>query len=198
MGLRETNATRTRNEIADAAVSLFLEHGYDATTMESVAASAGVGLSTLYRYFPTKEALGTAYLGEPGALADLLLDRPSDEPVDEALGHALVDFVAGDAEPQHTGRVRALIDDNPRLHGRLLEWLMEMHVALTAALAHRRSAPADDIRAAALAWSSVLVLERASDRMRARTGATTVADAVREVIAELADADVMGPRLPRP
>ena len=151
MGLRETNATRTRNEIADAAVSLFLEHGYDATTMESVAASAGVGLSTLYRYFPTKEALGTAYLGEPGALADLLLDRPSDEPVDEALGHALVDFVAGDAEPQHTGRVRALIDDNPRLHGRLLEWLMEMHVALTAALAHRRRHRRSSQRAAALA-----------------------------------------------
>ena len=53
MGLRETNATRTRAAIADTALALFLDRGYEETTMEDVAAAAQVGLSTLYRYFPS-------------------------------------------------------------------------------------------------------------------------------------------------
>ena len=74
---------------------------------------------------------------------------------------------------------------------------MQTHVALTAAIAERRGGPADDIVAAVLSWNAVLVLERASDRMRTRRGGT-VADAVREAIAELGQAEVMGPRLPPP
>lgn len=198
MGLRETNATRTRAAIADTALALFLDRGYEETTMEDVAAAAQVGLSTLYRYFPSKELLGTSYLGEPSLLADALRARPSGEPVEIALGHVLVDFVSSsDDEKLDSGRVRDLIQQNPRMHGRLLDWLMQTHVALTAAIAERRGAPADDIVAAVLSWNAVLVLERASDRMRTRRGGT-VADVVREAIAELGQAEVMGPRLPPP
>lgn len=198
MGLRETNATRTRAAIADAALALFLARGYEETTMEDVAAAAQVGLSTLYRYFPSKELLGTSYLGEPSLLAEALRERPADEPVEIALGHVLVDFVSSsDDEALDSGRVRELIQQNPRMHGRLLDWLMQTHVALTGAIAQRRSTPDDDIVAAALSWNAVLVLERASDRMRTRSGGS-VADAVREVLAELDEAGVMGPRPPRP
>ena len=198
MGLRETNATRTRDGIAEAAMTLFLERGYEQTTMEEVAAAAEVGLSTLYRYFPTKELLGTSYLGEPGQLAELVRARPGDEPVELALGEALLEFVSSsDEELVHSGRIRDLIQENPRMHGRLLDWLMQTHLALTAALAERRGATDDDIVAAALSWNAVLVLERASDRMRSHRGGA-VTDAVREVVAELEGADVMGPRLTRP
>jgi AcrR family transcriptional regulator len=196
MGLRETNATRTRARIADAAMALFLQRGYDLTTMEDVAAAAEVGLSTLYRYFPTKELLGTSYLGEPGQLAAALRERPDDEPVELSLGTVLVEFVAYDTdELAHSGQIRDLIQENPRMHGRLLDWLMQTHLALTAAIAERRGTTPDDIVAAALSWNAVLVLERASDRMRTRRG-EAVTDAVREVVAELTAADVLGPRLP--
>ena len=196
MGLRETNATRTRAAIADAALALFLDRGYEETTMEDVAGAAQVGLSTLYRYFPSKELLGTSYLGDPSMLAEALTARPSDEPVEIALGHVLVDFVSSsEDEVVDSGRVRDLIQQNPRMHGRLLEWLMQTPVALTAAIADRRGGPDDDIVAAALSWNAVLVLERASDRMRTADG-EDVGDAVRDVMAELAEAGVMGPRLP--
>ena len=55
VGLRETNAERTRQLIVDVAVDLFIEHGYD-TTMEQIAEQAGVGSSTLYR-FPRRSRL---------------------------------------------------------------------------------------------------------------------------------------------
>jgi AcrR family transcriptional regulator len=49
-----------RAELVDAAIRLFAERTYAATPVPLVAAEAGVGTGTLYRYFPSKEALGNA------------------------------------------------------------------------------------------------------------------------------------------
>src|SRR5262245_7986709 len=48
---------QTRTDIADAAVALFVDHGYVETTMEAVAEAAGVSRRTAYRHFPNKEDL---------------------------------------------------------------------------------------------------------------------------------------------
>jgi AcrR family transcriptional regulator len=54
---RAVAASATRARIRDTAARLFVDHGYVATTMRQVAASAGVGERTLYDAFPTKAAL---------------------------------------------------------------------------------------------------------------------------------------------
>ncbi|MER6450725.1 TetR family transcriptional regulator [Streptomyces venezuelae] len=63
-GLRESKKLRTRRQLADTALELFLERGFDAVSVADVAAAAEVSKPTLFRYFPTKE--------------DLLLDRFAD------------------------------------------------------------------------------------------------------------------------
>jgi AcrR family transcriptional regulator len=50
------DAQRNRRRVVDAAREVFAEHGLDAP-MEEVARRAGVGVGTLYRHFPTKDAL---------------------------------------------------------------------------------------------------------------------------------------------
>ena len=93
MGLREINAARTRELIVDGALELFFEHGYEATTMEDIAGHVGIGISTLYRYFPTKDQLATAPIGDPGLMAAELAGRPASESPEQALGHALTRFL---------------------------------------------------------------------------------------------------------
>lgn len=57
MGLRESKKLRTRQEIADRAMQLFAQRGFDRVTVAEVAAAAQVSEKTVYNYFPTKEDL---------------------------------------------------------------------------------------------------------------------------------------------
>lgn len=52
---------QTRTQIFSSALHLFRERGFDATTMQAIAAHAGVVKSAAYYYFPSKEALIQAY-----------------------------------------------------------------------------------------------------------------------------------------
>ena len=56
-GRRERKRQRMQSHLAATAFELFEELGYDAVTMEQVAAEADVAKATLYNYFPMKEAL---------------------------------------------------------------------------------------------------------------------------------------------
>ncbi len=61
LGLRERKKARTRVQIRETALRLFLEQGYEATTVQQVADAADVSLSTLFRYFPTKARLALPF-----------------------------------------------------------------------------------------------------------------------------------------
>ena len=78
-----TDAVRNRERVLEAANAVFSAGGPDAS-LEAVARTAGVGIGTLYRHFPTREALFEAvYRREVQQLADLaeqLKDKP--EPLD--------------------------------------------------------------------------------------------------------------------
>ncbi|MEW9548858.1 TetR/AcrR family transcriptional regulator [Nonomuraea sp. NPDC050783] len=56
-GLRERKKEQTRRRIAETALRLFDERGYDAVTVNEVAEAAGVAKVTLFAYFPSKESL---------------------------------------------------------------------------------------------------------------------------------------------
>src|SRR5690349_13359187 len=57
-------AQRTRRAVLDAALALFAERGYAGTTIPDVMAKASVGAGSLYRLFPSKEALANEVFRE--------------------------------------------------------------------------------------------------------------------------------------
>ncbi len=67
--LTDEDLNRRRHELWDVAVALFLEKGFQETSMQEIAAAAGVGKSTLYDYFATKEEILVSYVED--ALFDL-------------------------------------------------------------------------------------------------------------------------------
>jgi AcrR family transcriptional regulator len=94
---QRADAVRNRERVLEAAQAVFSAGGPDAS-LEAVARRAGVGIGTLYRHFPTREALFEAvYRHQVEQLADLAEQLKSEpEPV-EALRHWLrsnVEFVA--------------------------------------------------------------------------------------------------------
>src|SRR6478735_12000423 len=52
---RSAMTSTTRGPMVDAALALFAERGFDSTSVEDVVARAGVGRTTFFRHFPTKE-----------------------------------------------------------------------------------------------------------------------------------------------
>lgn len=75
-------AARTRSAIIDAALRLFREHGYEATTMRAIAAEAGVSVGNAYYYFSTKQHLIQGFYDrtqlEHAEAARPVLDREPD------------------------------------------------------------------------------------------------------------------------
>lgn len=78
--IREQTRSVVRSLLAQTAMELFAAQGYDDTTVEEVAAAAGVSRRTLFNYFRSKEDLALSGVAEQGELiAARLAERPVEE-----------------------------------------------------------------------------------------------------------------------
>ena len=86
---------RRRPMVLDAAFELFLEHGYDGTSMAAIAAALGVTKPVVYACYPSKEALFSALLRreEDRVLAEIAAALP--DAAEGDLGSALTEGLTG-------------------------------------------------------------------------------------------------------
>ena len=90
-GRREASKQATSAALRAAAVRLFAEQGYDATTVADIASAARVTHRTFYRYFDSKEALLSHEFGSwLTMLADAIRARPAAEPPVTAVRRAML------------------------------------------------------------------------------------------------------------
>ncbi|WP_394618768.1 TetR/AcrR family transcriptional regulator [Lentzea sp. JNUCC 0626] len=184
MGLRETKMERTRRFIADTAFDLFVAQGYDATTIEQIAAAAEVGPRTLYRYYPTKEALVASFVDNGlNAAMDAFEAQSDDTPLSEAL-YAVVDSVERTITA-NSARLLALYEIFYRTTGLRagladLDWSWRQRLAQE--ILRRSGDTADPLFATLTAASTMNVIEVIVQTWTADGGATDVADITRATL----------------
>lgn len=145
--------------VALLALRHFDEHGYDATTMDDIAALAGIGRRTLFRYFPSKPELVWGGI-EPvaGRMRSVLAEADPAEPTNGVLRRALVaalDF--GPEALEATRRRLRLIGGDPALIAFGTARLRADRDLLAGFLARREGVPADGLRAQVLADALIAV-----------------------------------------
>ncbi|MCZ0991700.1 TetR family transcriptional regulator [Streptomyces diastatochromogenes] len=114
MGLRESKKLAAWRAIRTAALELFEERGFEAVSVEEIAAAANVSPRTFFNYFASKEAV--VFDQDPEQREHwraLMADRPADEPLWDSLTAILVGFnqLLGDRIPLQ----RRLKDRSPAL-----------------------------------------------------------------------------------
>jgi AcrR family transcriptional regulator len=80
-GLRERKKAKTRRALEDAALALFIRHGFDGTTVEQIADACDVSPRTFFRYFSTKE---DALFGDSREKLETFIDALEARPGGEA------------------------------------------------------------------------------------------------------------------
>jgi AcrR family transcriptional regulator len=109
-GLRERKKRETRLALSHATIRLALERGWDNVSVEDVAAAANVSERTFRNYFTSKaEAVVATHVERGQRIAEVLRERPADEPLWDALVAAVVaQFEPAESGPRDDGYATAL------------------------------------------------------------------------------------------
>ena len=156
IGLRERKKARTRALIAQTAMDLFAQRGFDQVTVSEIAEAAEVGVSTVFNYFSTKEDLFYDRQQEViEHLGRVVRARRAGESFAAACQRDMLELIA--ARDWRAGLVPAmgdfyrLVDSSPALQARARLMADQAAAHLTATIAAELRIAAQDIRAVAAA-----------------------------------------------
>ena len=153
LGLRERKKAKTRNAIQEHALRLFREQGYDATTVEQIAQAAEVSLSTIFRYFPTKEDLVLRDAFDP-AFYNALREQPAGLSTIGALRAAFREALTLTSAESMREREELMLAV-PELRARMLDEFAGSLKFLVEMLAERTGRSSDDFAIQTLAGAVV-------------------------------------------
>jgi AcrR family transcriptional regulator len=198
LGLRERTRRAVRAEIAEAAKRLFVERGFEATTIDDIAVAVGMSQRSVFRYFATKEEI---VLGKFDLVVDDMLTalrrRPAGEEVWTSLRHVLdvlVSLSQAPAQRELVEPIHRVVFETPALLAGYLQKLQQMQDAVVTVLLDRAEAAgapynADDPTPRALTAAAFGCLVAAQHSWLASGAKSTFADAVDRAMA------TVGPRV---
>lgn len=150
-GRREQHKADTRRALEDAALRRFATDGYDATSVQSIAADVGVSARTFFRYFATKdEVLDMGRGARQAQVRDAV--RSSEARGLELVRVAVLALADGLADDRARVALRQrAAASSPVLRGRVLDTIGSWERTLAAALADRGEPGADPLAAVGVA-----------------------------------------------
>ncbi len=193
---RERRRARTRRDIADTALALMLERGYDRVTVDDIAAAADIAPRTFFRYFASKDdVLFHDHIERIEAVRAHLTARPAGEPLIESLQET-VRAVAGSYadEDDRTRRCMAIAAAHPALRAKFLDQQVEIE-AVVAGIVRRRlrdgTGHDPDLAARVLTAAIFGAMRAAVDRWLDDPDAGPMADRLTEALDVLSHLDAL-------
>jgi AcrR family transcriptional regulator len=145
--LRSRKKLRTHRELAEAALRLFTERGYDHTTLDELCDEVEVSKRTFFRYFRSKEDVALASDSELWtAYLDRMRETEPEEPLLETL-HVALKTTLTSMPPNWEHRflaTRALSKGVPALEAQVLGFCQETTCSIAEMVVRQRGADRDD------------------------------------------------------
>ncbi len=156
---RERKKLRTRALIQQEALRLFLEKGFEATTIEEIAEAADIATSTFFNYFPTKEDVVLQDDLDPVLVEAINVEPAGLHPI-AVLRKALHHVFSHLTPEQHTifRRRLALLASNPTLRAAFLNQSASQLDEIVAVIAGRAGRSSDDFAVRNLAGALLGVM----------------------------------------
>jgi AcrR family transcriptional regulator len=132
---RQARAQQRVEQILDSATQLYLEHGYDETTTNAIAAHSGVPIGSLYQFFSNKEAILRAvvqrYCAGMLALIDQALAGSDNETVDQLAGRLIDAMLLYGGERFGVTRIVMQMPPHPHIAAEVSQLRQELIARLT-------------------------------------------------------------------
>lgn len=146
-GLRQRKRQQTRDRLTRAAMALFLDRGFEATTLDDIASAADISRRSFFHYFASKEDVVFAWQEEStAALIPAVAARPASESMLTAAENAIAAMVR-QLEPGEAVAIARLKRDNPALQARDQVKHEKLERALAEALGKRAGHKAEKLQA---------------------------------------------------
>lgn len=186
-GLRERRHAETKQQLVDAAFTLFDERGFEAVTVDEIAQAAGVSRSTAYRRFATKEDLVLEIPRRWLSVFDTALDGLCDDTLlADAIGTTTIAVARHiDTEPDVVLAAYRVLERAPSLAAAsvaTVAWI-ERYVGLIDRYAPGRTDPTDS---AIIAGAYMGAIDLMMQRWAANGGQESVEDLTRGLLDRLA------------
>lgn len=145
----------TQDHITNVALDLFADRGFDGVSVDDVAKAAGIARRTLFRYYPSKNAIPwgdfDAHLDH---MRDLLHMVPADAPTGPALRSTLLAFNSFDAAEtaRHRQRMRVILE-TAALQAHSMTMYAGWRAVIAAFVARRLGIKASDLIPQTTAWT---------------------------------------------
>lgn len=190
--LRQRARDAVREQIADVALELFAERGFEHVTVEEIATAAGISARSFFRYFPNKEDVLLSDPVETGTIVrDSFAARPADEPIWTSLRIAFDALVkdVSDAEAKRGVLAMKLITNSPALRAHSLEKHHAWATMLTPLVLERLDpGPTQKLRAETLIRAGLACFDVALAEWTAHDGAIPFEPLLDQAFDELARA----------
>lgn len=180
-------------EITSVAMGLFLDQGFEQTTIDQIASTAGISRRSFFRYFGTKEDIVLGDLASQGVLMQEALEAvPLTVGPWQALQQAMHAIGAVGADPAITLKISKMMYETPSLRARSIEKHLHWQSLLVPNMRERLSTQtnradptADAIVAGAIVATAIACLDVAGEVWTRTGGTSNLSDLFEQAISGL-------------